>query len=332
MQRLQDAARAQPVGHAFLIAGPSGVGKAALAVAFSQTLCCTGADAGEQEKPCGVCRACRNVARGTHPDVEIFDLERQAIYAEKGARGANLSIETIRRLRASAALLPLESKRRLLIIDDAETMLEPAQQALLKTLEDPPSTVTILLLADEPERLLATVRSRCQQIVVHPVGLPAVAAALEKTGLDAERAAEIAALSRGCPAWAREAAGNPKVLQGRRGEWDSATEWLQASRYDRLVTAFRYGDQFSKRRAEVVGVVQAAVQILRAEMLRRVDDDFHDSSVADVRIGSAVTPFDLSQAVKASMLCLADLDANVRSRLALEAMVMSWPSSELQAA
>jgi DNA polymerase-3 subunit delta' len=328
VQRLREALAAAPVSHAFLISGPKGVGKAALATAFAQAICCSNIDSLNRSQPCGECRACRNVARGTHPDVETFDLEGQAVFAEKGTRGANLSIDTIRRLRSSAALLPLESTRRILIIDDAETMLEPAQQALLKTLEDPPSTVIILLLVDEPERLLETVRSRCHHVIVRPVSLPIIESALEKQGVDPERAAEIAALSRGCPAWAVAAARDLKLSQGRREEWEAAAEWLRSPSYERLVKAFRYGEQFSKRRAEVVGVVQAAVQILRAEMIQRASDNTPADISADLRLGSAATPFDLSQAVKSSLRCLADLDANVRPRLALEAMVMSWPSSD----
>jgi DNA polymerase III subunit delta' len=328
MQRLQEALAAPRVSHAFLISGPKGVGKAALATAFAQAICCSATVSGDRARPCGECRACRNVARGIHPDVERFDLEGQAVFAEKGTRGANLSIDTIRRLRSSSALLPLESTRRILIIDDAETMLEPAQQALLKTLEDPPSTVILLLLADEPDRLLETVRSRCHHVIVRPVSLPLIEAALQKHGVDPERAADIAALSRGCPAWAIAAAAEPRMVQGRREEWNAAAEWLRSAKYERLVTAFRYGEQFSKRRAEVVGVVQAAVQILRAEMLQRLDGNPSATSSAELPISSAATPFDLSQAVKTSLRCLADLDANVRPRLALEAMVLSWPSSD----
>jgi hypothetical protein len=118
------------------------------------------------------------------------------------------------------------------------------------------------------------------------------------------------------------------LSQGRREEWEAAAEWLRSPSYERLVKAFRYGEQFSKRRAEVVGVVQAAAQILRAEMIQRVCDNIPADTSADLRLGSAATPFDLSQAVKSSLRCLADLDANVRPRLALEAMVMSWPSSD----
>lgn len=331
VKSLHEALRADRVGHAFLITGPNGVGKSELAIAFSQALCCTNIRAADPSQPCGECRACRNVVRRTHPDVEIFDLESQAAYSEKPARGASLSIDTIRRLRASATLLPLESARRILIIEDAESMLEPAQQALLKTLEDPPRAVTLVLLADEQELLLETVRSRCRHVIVRPVALNIVQRSLEVRGVEPRIAAEIATLSRGCPAWALRAANDPKLLQGRRSEWNAAIEWIRSPEYERLITAFRYGDQFNKRRAEVIGVVQAAVQLLRSEMLRLVEHQPEDSVGAYSLSRSPASAFGVSQAVRGSMQCLADLDANVRPRLALEAMVMSWPNLELQA-
>src|SRR5215204_4679347 len=178
VERLQEAIRGQRIGHAYLLSGPAGVGKAATARAFAQTLCCTDTERSDRGTPCGLCRACRNVQRGAHPDVETFSLETQAMVADKPGRASTLTIDTVRRLRTSGALFPLESNRRILIVDDAETLLEPAQQALLKTLEEPPQGVTLILLVDEPEALLETVRSRCQEVAVRPVSEAAVARAL----------------------------------------------------------------------------------------------------------------------------------------------------------
>lgn len=327
--RLRDALRAGAVGHAYLLVGPKGVGKSDLARAFAQAVCCTAPQDGDRAMPCGACRACLNVARGAHPDVERIDLAAQAVLAEKPGRGANLSIETVRRLRASASLLPLEGARRILIVDDAETLLEPAQQALLKTLEEPPPAVTLLLLSDEPEALLETVRSRCQQISVRPVADSIISEGLAAQGVEAAAAAEIARLSRGCPAWAMAAASDATLLEARRGEWESARTWLSAPRYERLVTAFRLGEQFGKRRGEVLGVVQSAVQILRKEMLGAIDTG---RAAPETRLfrGGPELALILSRATRASLQCLADLEANVRPRLALEAMVMTWPNSEPQ--
>ena len=118
-RRLQEAIRRDRIGHAYLLSGPKGVGKAAAARAFAQALCCTNEERADRSAACGLCRACRNVQRGAHPDVETFSLETQAKLADKPGGGSTLTIDTIRRLRSSGATFPLESDRRILIVDDA---------------------------------------------------------------------------------------------------------------------------------------------------------------------------------------------------------------------
>ena len=326
--RLREAIQVGRVGHAYLLSGPNGVGKAAAARAFAQALCCTNEDRQDPSAPCGQCRACRNVLRGVHPDVETFSLDTQVILADKPGRGSTLTIDTVRRLRSSGALLPLESDRRILIIDDAETLLEPAQQALLKTLEEPPHGVTLMLLADEPEALLETVRSRCQEVILRPVPQAEVMHALQRRGVADSLATEVALLSRGCAGWALAAVADKKLLQARREERASAARWITSSRYEKLVTAFTLGDQFGKQRAEVVGVVQAAIQLLRDEMIAAAQA----TSKAEVNqlhsVGVAAPALAFSQAISATLQCLSDLNSNVRPRLALEAMVVAWPNSE----
>lgn len=310
VQSLRDHVRSERISHAYLLAGPKGLGKAALASAFAQSLCCTESDADDRSRPCSACRACRNVARRTHVDVEWFDLASQTSL-DKEASATSLSIDTVRRLRGSAALFPLEASRRVIVVDDAETLLEPAQQALLKTLEEPPPAVTILLLSDDSEALLETVRSRCQEVRVRPVLESTIVRALAERGIDEREATTIAALSRGAPGWAIAAVADERLKRSRLEELDAARSWLQCEPYERLVTAYKLGEQFGKRRDDVIGVVLAAVQLLRERMFQ----------AADSEPGAA----GIGVALAASLRCLSDLEANVRPRLALEAMVMQWP-------
>jgi DNA polymerase-3 subunit delta' len=250
--------------------------------------------------------------------------------ADKPGRGSTLSIDTVRRLRSSGALFPLESDRRILIIDDAETLLEPAQQALLKTLEEPPQGVTLMLLADEPEALLETVRSRCQEVALRPVPEAAVAQALQRRGVSDSLATEVAMLSRGCAGWALAAVADKKLLKARRDERESAARWIASPLYERLVTAFTLGDQFGKRRAEVVGVVQATIQVLRDEMIAAAQaaGEAVENESQTVAVASPALAF--SRAIRATLQCLSDLNSNVRPRLALEAMVVAWPDLEMR--
>jgi DNA polymerase III subunit delta' len=330
IERLQEAIRGERIGHAYLLSGPAGVGKAATARAFAQALSCTDQDRSDRGAPCGVCRACRNVQRGAHPDVETFSLDSQAMLSDKPGSQSTLSIDTVRRLRSSGALFPLESDRRILIVEDAETLLEPAQQALLKTLEEPPQAVTLMLLADEPEALLETVRSRCQDIPIRPIPQAAVTETLLRRGVSDALATEVALLSRGCAAWALSAVVDKKLLDARREERVSAARWIAAPRYEQLVTAFTLGDQFSKRRSKVVGVVQAAIQLLRDEMIAAAQTVGPASENVSKSLTVAPAALSFSRAISAALQCLSDLDANVRPRLALETMVVAWPNSELR--
>jgi hypothetical protein len=116
-------------------------------------------------------------------------------------------------------------------------------------------------------------------------------------------------------------------LQARREERASAARWIASPQYEKLVTAFTLGDQFTKRRAEVIGVVQAAIQILRDEMIA-VAQAPGEAENEPQSSGMAPPAFVFSRAISATLQCLSDLNSNVRPRLALEAMVMAWPNWE----
>ncbi len=315
---LRQSLRSRDLAHAYLISGTKGVGKHSLALAFCQAICCSNPDPLDPSLPCGICRECRNVAHRAHPDVEWFGLAEQQVLSDKGTASANLSIETIRRLRGSAAMLPLEAPRRVLIVDDAESMLPPAQQALLKTLEEPPSSVILILLAAEAESLLETVKSRCQRLVVPTVPEPRVATKLRDLGAPGDLAAEIAALSRGRMAWAIAAFRETSLLDASRKDREAAETWLRQSRYDQLITAYHLGERFTKHRDEVIAVVQMVVQLLRGKLLDAAGEAPSDTP-------HPTTARELARAVSATLRCLSDLEANTRPRLTLETMVMSWP-------
>jgi DNA polymerase-3 subunit delta' len=328
--RLRQSIREGHLNHAYLFYGPSGVGKAALSQSFAQVLSCTSRDPDDPSVACGVCRACRNVVRGAHPDVEVFSIESEARLAEKPGRVSSLGIDTVRRLRASISLLPLESSRRIMIIEDAETLPEPAQQALLKLLEEPPSSVIFLLLADEPESLLETVRSRCEGVQLRSVSTATIESMLYDTGVEASLASEIAELSHGLSSWALSAAKDAKTLQARRDEREAARSWLSSSPYDRLVGAYKLGGQFSKRRSETVRSVQSVISVLREEMLQLASPEQYPSFTNALPFAQDVTAHDVARALSASLRCLDDLERNVRPRLALEAMVLAWPNLQSQ--
>ena len=142
------------IPHACLICAPSGEAALNTAKELAARAVCSGEG---PSKPCGVCRDCRKVAAGIHPDV--ITLSRAV--DDKGRQKQNITVDQIRALSADAIVLPNEAKRKVYIIDEAETMNPAAQNAALKLLEEPPAAVVFLLCTVRPMQLLETVRSRC---------------------------------------------------------------------------------------------------------------------------------------------------------------------------
>ena len=134
-----------------IFAGPTGVGKHMAAVALAQLVNCAQPVDGDA---CGECQSCRRIARRVHADV---------LYVEPGDTGA-IKIDQVREVVDRSGYRPFEGKRRFIIIDQAEAMAGPAQDALLKTLEEPPNATTFVLVTASPGTLLPTILSRCQRL------------------------------------------------------------------------------------------------------------------------------------------------------------------------
>ena len=217
--------------HAVLLVGPAGVGKTTLALDLAAGLLCT-ADR-PAARPCGACRACRLVASGGHPDVHRVGPEgpgRQVVIGGPGAR-----VRGIRDLITELALFPVEGGARVAIVESAQRMNEDAQAALLKTLEEPPAGVTLILCADAEEPLLPTIRSRCARLRLGPVGVREVEAILAEHGAaDAPLASRLARITGGRPglalAWARQ----PEALRVRDELSRSLLDLLAARPAERL--------------------------------------------------------------------------------------------------
>lgn len=145
-----------------IFAGPEGVGKRMAAVALAQLINCLSPHVEDSElgsgssrnDACGACASCKRIARGVHADVLIIEPEDSG----------SIKIEAIRDAIDRAAYRPFEGRRRVVIIDDADAVVEPAQNALLKTLEEPPPASVFVLVTSRPDVLLPTVRSRCQRL------------------------------------------------------------------------------------------------------------------------------------------------------------------------
>ncbi|TAN06288.1 MAG: DNA polymerase III subunit delta' [Rhodanobacteraceae bacterium] len=156
--------------HALLLCGPAGLGKRALADAFVRARLCESPHDGHA---CGVCRGCRLLAAGSHPDrVRQVTLEPNP---KTGVMRKEIVVDQVRALSARLAMASQFGGWQLAVIDPADRMNPAAQNALLKTLEEPSGASLIVLIADQPWRLTATIRSRCQRL---DLAVPAHADAL----------------------------------------------------------------------------------------------------------------------------------------------------------
>ena len=142
------------VPHFFLICGPQGSGRHTLARLLAAAMMCTG-----QNQPCGYCEGCRKVLNGIHQDfITVDDPEKKTV-----------PVELIRQARADIYIQPNEGKRKIYLFPRAQDILPPGQNALLKILEEPPSYGVFLLITDNAEKLLPTVRSRCTELTLLPL-------------------------------------------------------------------------------------------------------------------------------------------------------------------
>lgn len=155
-RQLSDAFDSGRVPHAFLFDGPEGSGRRTLARIAARAFLCESAE----ERPCGVCAPCRKDLAGGHPDIIVVE-------PEGGAR--SFSVDAVRTVRLDAGVAPNEAACKVYILTDIQRMGEPAQNALLKIIEEPPAHVRFLLTCDGRSRVLETVRSRCAVVPLGPV-------------------------------------------------------------------------------------------------------------------------------------------------------------------
>ena len=169
--------------HAYLFCGARGCGKKTLARLLAQALFC---EAGEAERPCGHCPACKRFLSGNHPDARTV-----------APKGRSIGVDDVRELIDYLSRRPYEGGWHVAIIERAEKMTPSAQNALLKTLENPPEDTVFFLLTETPGALLSTVRSRARLVRVSPLTREACAEALVRRGVEAKRAARLAGLAHG---------------------------------------------------------------------------------------------------------------------------------------
>jgi DNA polymerase III delta' subunit len=260
--------------HAILLSGPEGVGKTTLALDLAAGLLCVTGD--RTARPCRECRACRMVEHGNHPDLHWLKPEGPGGQIVIG--GPDARFRGVRDLIADLALLPVEGGARVAILERADRMNEDAQSALLKTLEEPPTGVTIVLCANDEEQLLPTVRSRCARVRLGPVGSRAVEEILAQHGLaDAPTAARLGRLAGGRPGLAIAYARVPEAATVR-AELSRALLDLVDARPSQRLEALR---SLAPRAGDLVGLLERGGQALEVDVPSDPQPDSSNGTAAE---------------------------------------------------
>ena len=193
---LRRAYRADRLPHGLIFAGPAGVGKATTARALAALFLC---EKPSGEAPCSKCESCRVFEAGNHPDYHVITRELIRYHDQTGkSKAIDLSIKVILpELVEPAGRKAVMGRGKVFVIEQAERMNAAAQNAMLKTLEEPAGRALIVLLTDQPGALLPTIRSRCQTVRFGSLDEAAVRRELAKRGIDAATAADAARLAGG---------------------------------------------------------------------------------------------------------------------------------------
>jgi DNA polymerase-3 subunit delta' len=229
---LRSALKAGKVPHAYLFEGPDGVGKRKVALTLAQAIQCQRQD----DDACGVCLSCRKVEDLSHPDVWWIAPEKKAI-----------KIDVIRQLQRDLSFEALEGKQRVVIIDEAEKMLHNAANAMLKTLEEPPSATTMVLITPTPHQLLPTIVSRCQRLAFGPLTKEMAQRVIAQQIIDGQEVVGLlASLSGGSPG--RVLAFKRELFSEERPRWIESVERCSLERVNYI---FQLSEKLDKRREEI---------------------------------------------------------------------------------
>jgi DNA polymerase-3 subunit delta' len=196
LKQIQAALRADRLPHGMIFAGPAGVGKATTAAALAGAFLCENP---KNADACGKCQSCLAMSAGAHPDYHVITKELARLHDRSGvSKATQLSIDVVRfELAAPAARKTALGRGKVFIVEQADLMTAPSQNALLKTLEEPAGRTLIVLIAAGPGDLLPTVRSRCQMILFVPLDAQTIREQLECRGVDRAAATEAARLCDG---------------------------------------------------------------------------------------------------------------------------------------
>jgi DNA polymerase-3 subunit delta' len=305
--------------HAYLLCGPPGVGRRTLALRFAQALNCP--QPLEAGQPCRVCKTCRQIEAMQHVDLSVVQAEKE---------GGTLKVDQVRELQQALSLMPYHAHYRVALLLRFQEAHPSAQNALLKTLEEAPARVVLLLTADTPESVLPTILSRCEVLRLRPLSLSDLEQELLRRGLSADRAALLARFTGGRLGAALSLNNDPDALARREATLAEMQELLASPLRERFVFAekmtkgvpavardnLRYALTIwlSLWRDVLLYASDSGLPAANADRENTVRDLAHTLGAAEAR-----------RCAQAAERALSGLDANLNTRLLAEITLMDWP-------
>ncbi len=304
VRRLSSAIADGQLAQSHLFVGPPAIGKAALAQATARAVL------GHDE------RTRRLIDQNKHPDLTLVQPD-----------GDSIKVEQVRELLRALTLAPVESRRRVAIIDQAHLMTDSGKNAILKTLEEPNPSVVMILIAPSVDAVLPTISSRCQVLNLRPAPITDIEQALIERGLGSERAEFIARLSRGRVGWALRAIDDESLLEVRRQRLDDLQALLGGNRTAR----FAFAEKLARADAEVIDATLEEWLLLWRDVTRVAAGDAIERILNVDRREVIVALAEQIDVAGASAMQQAvgetrkQIDRNVNARLALDVLLLKLP-------
>ena len=307
---LQCAIQNRHIAHAYLFAGPEGVGKKQTALALAQYLNCAAPDL-KTFTSCGNCPSCIQSASGSQPDLLMLEPD-----------GASIKIEQIRTLLSKVSLRSYENAYKVIIINDAHLMTEQAANCLLKTLEEPTDNTVFILITAQVQNLPVTILSRCQQISFHLLSPSVIQDILQK--LHPERQSQIGlvtALAKGSVSTAENLLANEEIAGARQEFYDLLMKLHQM----RPAQIIGWCEQWDKNKKMVKALLElgqlwyhdALMVNTSGQMTLLVNQDY----LAPLK-SQKIAPQQLLQILQYFQTGMAQLESNASPRLIMEIVLL----------
>ncbi|MBO5197156.1 MAG: DNA polymerase III subunit delta' [Lachnospiraceae bacterium] len=316
IEHLQNAIRMKKVSHAYLLEGENGCGKNLLANIFAAALQCEK----EGANPCGVCKSCMQMASGNQPDVIRVTHEKSGI-----------GVDDIRtQVNADIYVKPYASRYKIYMIDEAEKMNEQAQNALLKTIEEPPEYAVLILLCSNRNKLLPTILSRCVTLTLRAVPKDAIQKYLmEKCQIPDYRAGLAAEFAGGNLGRAVRYASSEE-FGARKDELIHILKYLEDCTMAELMDAVKH---LAENKASIDDELDLMMLWYRDVLLFKATKDVNQvlfrDEVAAIRRQAGLYSFGhLEAIVEAIQKARVRLNANVNFEVAMELMLLTIKESE----